>query len=178
MRDAVGALVVCVRSPESRMTATSTADADADPASRADVRAVLDLMRDVGAVKSCIDEERGGYGDVPGVFVLVGSRSSAVPTSAASVEDKGMELGVDDVDLGDGAADVPFSVGWWEDRLFDLGLYGWEVVEWDSAEQGVEKTRNQFGGKMIFSSIVLLWGFMCYPSCHRFETNLCSVGRV
>jgi hypothetical protein len=160
------------------MTATSTADADADPASRADVRAVLDLMRDVGAVKSCIDEERGGYGDVPGVFVLVGSRSSAVPTSAASVEDKGMELGVDDVDLGDGAADVPFSMGWWEDQLFDLGLYGWEVVEWDSAEQGVEKTRNKFGGKMIFSSIVLLWGFMCYRSCHRFETNLCSVGRV
>lgn len=156
MRDAVGALVVCVRSPEPKHVAASAADADTeDPASRPGVRAVLDLMRDVGAVKSCIDEERGGYGDVPGVFVLVGSRSSAVPKSSASAEDEhpGLELGVDDVDLGDGAGDAPFSVGWWEDQLFDLGLFGWEVVEWDPVEQGTEKTRNKFGGKILFLSL-------------------------
>ncbi|KAJ5368719.1 uncharacterized protein N7496_008479 [Penicillium cataractarum] len=145
VRDAVGALVVCVRSPELKQATPSTADADTDPASRADVRAVLDLMRDVGAVKSCIDEERGGNGDVVGVFVLVGSRSSAAPKSSAPDEERALELGVDDVDLGDGAADTPFSVGWWEDQLFDLDLFGWEVVEWDPAEQGVEKTRNKFG---------------------------------
>lgn len=154
MRDAVGALVVCVRSPESKQTAPSTADEDTDPPGRADVRAVLDLMRDVGAVKSCIDEERGGNGDVVGVFVLVGSRSSAAPKSSALDEDRALELGVDDGDLGDGAVDTPFSVGWWEDQLFDLGLFGWEVVEWDPVEQGGEKTRNKFGGKTTFRLLV------------------------
>lgn len=154
MRDAVGALVVCVRSPEYVQNAASTAHAETDPASRADVRAVLDLMRDVGAVKSCIDEERGGYGDVVGVFVLVGSRSSAVPQSSAADGGGGLRLGADDLDVGDGAADTPFSVGWWEDQLFDLGLCGWEVVEWDPAEQGTEKTRNKFGGKSIILSFI------------------------
>ncbi|KAF3389489.1 hypothetical protein F1880_003475 [Penicillium rolfsii] len=143
VRDAVGALLVCVRSPEPKQITPSSADTD--PASRTDVRAVLNLMRDVGAVKSCIDEERGGYGDVPGVFVLVGNRSSALPKSSASVEDRGLELGVDDTDLGDGAGDAPLSVSWWEDQLFNLDLFGWEVVEWDPVEQGVEKTRNKFG---------------------------------
>jgi hypothetical protein len=116
-------------------------------------------MRDVGAVKSCIDEERGGNGDVVGVFVLVGSRSSAAPKISAPDEDRGLDLGVDDVDL-EGAADTPFSVGWWEDQLFDLGLFGWEVVEWDPVEQGVEKTRNKFGGKMMCSSYRSLLGFL------------------
>lgn len=162
MRDAVGALVVCVRSPEPKQTTPSTADTDADtdPASRPDIRAVLDLMRDVGAVKSCIDEERGGYGDVPGVFVLVGSRISAVPTSSAPDGETGLELGVDDADLGDVDGDKPFSVGWWEDQLFDLGLFGWEVVEWDPVEQGVEKTRNKFGGKIVFLPLIIVGNFL------------------
>lgn len=175
MRDAVGALVVCVHSPEPKRTAPSTADTDIDPASRPDVRAVLDLMRDVGAVKSCIDEERGGNGDVVGVFVLMGSRNSAAPQISAPDEDRGLELGVDDVDL-EGTADTPFSVGWWEDQLFDLGLFGWEVVEWDPAEQGVEKTRNKFGGKMMCSSYrSLLGGF---SRLQVFETNSWVMDRV
>jgi hypothetical protein len=117
-------------------------------------------MRDVGAVKACIDEERGGYGDVPGVFVLVGSRSSAAPKSSAPDGETRLELGVDDVDLGDGAADTPFSVGWWEDQLFDLGLFGWEVVEWDPVEQGGEKTRNKFGGKIVFLLLITFGNFI------------------
>lgn len=136
MRDAVGALVVCVRAPE-----PSSSDKDTDPIEREDVRAIRELMRDVAAVKSCIDEERGGMGDVPGVLILVGSRKS-VPVASSKDEDA-LELGVGDDGLGEDAA--PLSVGWWEDQMFDMGLFGWEVIEWDPTEQG-EVTRNKFGG--------------------------------
>ena len=140
VRDAVGALLVCVRNP---------ADADgsskiADPASRADVRAIQELMRDIGAVKGCIDEERGGVGDVPGIFVLVGKSRAAARGQAQSQDSATLDL---DEGLGDELSEAPFSVGWWEDQLFDMGLVGWEVVEWDPQDTSAEKTRNQFGGK-------------------------------
>ncbi|KAJ5983662.1 Alpha/gamma-adaptin-binding protein p34 [Penicillium waksmanii] len=96
VREAVGALVVAVRAPAPR----NDANADVDVAQSEDVLALSALMRDIGAVKGCIDEERGGM-------------------------------------------DVP--VGWWEDRLFDMGLFGWEVVEWDPLGEEKEKTRNKFG---------------------------------
>jgi hypothetical protein len=62
--------------------------------------------------------------------------------------------------LGDVDGDKPFSVGWWEDQLFDLGLFGWEVVEWDPVEQGVEKTRNKFGGKIVFLPLIIVGNFL------------------
>lgn len=143
VRDAVGAIVICVQSP---------ADADgssnsADPASRADVRAVQDLMRDIGAVKSCIDEERGGVGDVPGIFVLVRKSRAAARVPSQSQESAALDL---EDSLGDELSETSFSVGWWEDQLFDMGLVGWEVVEWDPQDTRTEKTRNQFGGKSCF----------------------------
>lgn len=166
MRDAVGALVVCVRAPEynSNANANPVSEAETDVASRADVRAVLDLMRDVGAVKGCIDEERDGYGDVVGVFVLVGGRGIVpVPVPRGSASGEGEPgLGDDDVDVGDGDDDTPLSVGWWEDQLFDLGLFGWEVVQWDPAEQRGEMTRNQFGGKNAPTPVVSFFFFFSF----------------
>lgn len=146
VREAVGALVVCVHSPEPSSSANPASNTghELDPAERADVRAVRDLMRDVGAVKGCIDEERGGVGDVPGVLVLIGAQKSAATRAPVSGGQDGDEL-----ELGggeDGLDDEPLSVTWWEDQLFDMGLYGWEVVQWDPLEQGGEKTRNKFGG--------------------------------
>ncbi|KAF7712610.1 Uncharacterized protein PECH_003009 [Penicillium ucsense] len=154
VRDALGALVVCVKRPEITRTITPPGSDDhpvnePDLSRRQDVRAVLELMRDVGAVKGCIDDERGGDGDVVGVFVLVGARGSAGTSSTA-------RSGLDPDDGGEGVVgdeigggDVPLSVGWWEDQLFDMGLFGWEVVEWDPAEKegqtGEERRRNQFG---------------------------------
>jgi hypothetical protein len=89
-------------------------------------------MRNVGAVKERIDEERGGVGDVPGIFVLVGARKTA-----AKADESG---------LGDDLGDVlPLSVEWWEDQFYDMGLLGWEVIEWDS-KGGEAETRNQYGG--------------------------------
>ncbi|OQE23107.1 hypothetical protein PENSTE_c009G01240 [Penicillium steckii] len=135
VREAVGALVVAVKAPGPH----SIREGESDIAQSKDVLALSALMRDIGAVKGCIDEERGGM-DVPGVFLLVksgsGSANTAVAASRSSGEE-GEEIG-DDVD-------VPLSVGWWEDRLFDLGLFGWEVVEWDPLGNEEVKTRNKFG---------------------------------
>ncbi|CAI7581585.1 unnamed protein product [Penicillium discolor] len=147
VREAVGALVVCAHTP-SDATPPPGSNANADPAERPDVRALRDLMRGIGAVKERIDEERGGLGDVPGVFVLIGSRKGAVGAAAGQQgpkdPDAELGLGVDDEDLGGGET-VPFSVGWWEDQFFDMGLLGWEVVEWDPKEVLEVETRNQYG---------------------------------
>lgn len=140
--------MVCVRSPRDIPSEPQPdINGNADPAEREDVRALRDLMRGVGAVKERIDEERGGIGDVPGVFVLVGSRQKGL--KAAQAADPSDELGLrdDEDELGDGGDDdAPFSVGWWEDQLFDMGLLGWEVIEWDPREQNLEPTKNRFGG--------------------------------
>ncbi|KAJ5603420.1 hypothetical protein N7537_006376 [Penicillium hordei] len=147
VREAVGALVVCAHTP-SDVTPPPGSNANADPAERPDVRALCDLMRGIGAVKERIDEERGGLGDVPGVFVLIGSRKGAAGAAAGQQgpkdPDAELGLGVDDEDLGGGET-VPFSVGWWEDQFFDMGLLGWEVVEWDPKEVLEVETRNQYG---------------------------------
>ncbi|KAJ5959211.1 uncharacterized protein N7479_006361 [Penicillium vulpinum] len=147
VREAVGALVVCAHTP-SDATPLPGSNADSDPAERPDVRALRDLMRGIADVKERIDEERGGLGDVPGVFVLIGGRKSAAGkgTGQQGSKDPDAELGlgVDDADLG-GAETVPFSVGWWEDLFFDMGLLGWEVVEWDPKEGLEVETRNHYG---------------------------------
>jgi hypothetical protein len=147
VRDAVGALVVVVHAPELSSTLPSDQHADTGIAERDDVLAVRGLMSDVGAVKAIIDEERGGMGDVPGVLVLVGAKKSvSVAAKTTATDEDELEL-VGDEELGEDAA--PLSVGWWEDQMFDMGLFGWEVIEWDPAEQGGEATRNKFGG-MLF----------------------------
>lgn len=147
VRDAVGALLVAVRN-------ASEADPvpGPDPGSREDVRALRDLMRDIGAVKEKIDEERGGVGDVAGVFVLVGASKRKPPGNTGGtggVSDE-LELGVEDGE-GEGIEEA-FSAGWWEDQLFDAGLVGWEVIEWDPKAEGGEKTRNKFGGMFYIPS--------------------------
>lgn len=140
MREAVGALVVCAHTPSN----TGSPDSG-DLAERPDVRALRDLMRGIGAVKERIDEERGGVGDVPGVFVVVGGRKGAG-------QQKGKES--DEVGLGDDVGEaVPFSVGWWEDQFYDMGLLGWEVVEWDPKEGKDIETRNQYGGELLIGEL-------------------------
>jgi hypothetical protein len=78
------------------------------------VRALRELMRGIGAVKERIDEERGGLGDVPGVFVLIGGKKSAAGVGAGQQGSKDPDaelgLGVEDGDLGGGDM-VPFSLG-------------------------------------------------------------------
>ncbi|KAJ5317156.1 hypothetical protein PENANT_c029G05705 [Penicillium antarcticum] len=164
VRDAVGALAVCAHIPsESNTPPTSNpdtdgqADPDKDPAKHPDVVALLTLMRNVGAVKGRIDEERGGVGDVPGIFVLVGKKGGISQSGTASgnrdadADADELALGVEEDDLG-GEDATPFSVGWWEDQFYDLGLLGWEVVQWDpkgDGEEGKEgEMRNVYGERV------------------------------
>ncbi|KAJ5221503.1 uncharacterized protein N7469_010390 [Penicillium citrinum] len=139
VREAVGALVVAVKAPATH----SVREGETDIAQSEDVLALSALMRDIGAVKGCIDEERGGM-DVPGVFLLVKSGSGSGSESASATVAASRSSGEEGEELGDDV-DVPLSVGWWEDRLFDLGLFGWEVVEWDPLGNEEAKTKNKFG---------------------------------
>jgi hypothetical protein len=80
--------------------------------------------------------------------LLVGAGGKSIPVSAsASARDPGEEDAGDEL-----GGDVPLSVGWWEDRLFDMGLFGWEVVEWDPLGEEKENTRNKFGGMLLLCS--------------------------
>ncbi|KNG82461.1 hypothetical protein ANOM_010305, partial [Aspergillus nomiae NRRL 13137] len=64
--------------------------------------------------------------------------ASGVGTAAAAAGGD-----ADEVD-GLGEEEV-FSVPWWEDKLFDLGLMGFEVVNWDPREVGSSEERDRFG---------------------------------
>jgi hypothetical protein len=141
VRDAIGALVICVKNPVAPASAipkeayaavesVSTSAA----ADRADVRALKDLVRMIGDVKSQTEEERGENGEVPGVLVLMGQKPTAKNKRPKSDEDD-EEEGEDEV----------FSAAWWEDELYDMGVFGFEVVAWDPRLEENEK-RNRFGG--------------------------------
>ncbi|KAL4891055.1 alpha and gamma adaptin binding protein p34-domain-containing protein [Aspergillus ambiguus] len=110
VRDAIGALIICLR------------NFDPPSDSTADIHALADSLRAVAVVRDRIEDERGGLDDdVPVVLVLVGS------ADATAADD-----------------DRPFSVGWWEDQLCDMGLMGVEVVPWDPRVD-VGDAKNQFG---------------------------------
>lgn len=147
VRDAIGALVICIRNLEDSPTNTGAGT----PESRDDVRNLKEFLSAVGRVKGVIEEERGEVGDVPVLLVLVGSEQGHKDANArlgAGVDARNLE----EVDADADASDEPFSAGWWEDQLFEMGMMGVEVVEWDP--KGVEGgQRNVYGG----SSFLLLW---------------------
>jgi hypothetical protein len=112
------------------------------------VKSLLEFLSAVGRVKGVIEEERGEVGDVPVLLVLVGDGH------------KGGRVRAEDGDLEElDASDDPFSVGWWEDQLFEMGMVGVEVLEWDpKGEEGEQ--RNVYGGSsfFFFSLWMLLMG--------------------
>lgn len=151
VRDAIGAVVVCVQNPAPRSstrggalpeTSVKDVETEEEVLQRPDVRAVKATLAMIGEVKSRIDEERGGLGEVPGLLVLMGSKT----------EKKTTKEEVSEVDEEAGGDARPLSAAWWEDRLYDEGILGFEVVEWDprSREPEQEK-RNKFGGMSLSS---------------------------
>ncbi|KAK6832271.1 hypothetical protein RU639_004105 [Aspergillus parasiticus] len=142
VRDAIGGVVICLRNLDllapSTSTSTSTAPStEQDVEERPEWKGLKTFLEAVGSVKGVMDEERGGLGDVLGLVVLVGrGRESGVGVSTSSGDpDEDNALGVEEV----------FSVPWWEDKLFDLGLVGFEVVNWDPREVGLSEERDRFG---------------------------------
>ncbi|KAH2545710.1 hypothetical protein KXW97_001254 [Aspergillus fumigatus] len=95
-----------------------------------------EFLAAVGRVKGVIEEERAEVGDVPVLLVLVGG-----PRGHNGARVRGEEGDLEELD---GESVEPFSVGWWEDQLFEMGMVGVEVLEWDpTGEEGEE--RNVYG---------------------------------
>ncbi|KAL4979118.1 hypothetical protein BDW66DRAFT_118003 [Aspergillus desertorum] len=154
VRDAIGAVMICLQNPRPnvklRALTSSGKDSGAgisgDDEHSDEVRGLKAFVRAVGTVRALIEEERGEIGSVPGLLVLGGKEKK----ENEKLQTGGMvgdPLGSDsDLDAGpDGAHDDPFSIGWWEDQLCEMGLIGFEVVEWDWTRDQDTEERNQYG---------------------------------
>ncbi|KAL2012950.1 hypothetical protein VTN00DRAFT_475 [Thermoascus crustaceus] len=153
VRDAIGAVVVCFQNPEphssSAIPRESLQQQEASPTSREsereDVRALKGLLKMVGEVKGLIEEERGGLGEVPGVVVLVGKKREKQDNNN-NKKKNGVGSGLDGLEEAEEPVE-PFSTGWWEDELYEMGIMEFEVVAWDprTDPEGKEERRNRFG---------------------------------
>lgn len=177
VRDAIGAIVLCVRNPslsisravpkEALEIATSAGSSSStlqtvieqdgvDAVDRRDVRFIKELVSIVSELKAKIEEERnggeddGGEGDVvggaevPGILVLVNEHSSS-----SSIPKKGVS--VSDTEEDSLEAEEPFSLPWWEELLYEQGIFGMEVIQWSQSassattDMDVPETRNVYG---------------------------------
>ncbi|EEA23070.1 hypothetical protein EYB26_006880 [Talaromyces marneffei] len=172
VRDAIGAIVLCVRNPAlaisravpkealslattvgSSTLQTAIEEDSKDAAEREDVRSIKELMGIVSELKSKIEEERNGgdedEGDlvggaeVPGILVLIDEHRSL---SSISKKKHGSGIDDDDENL---QAEEPFSSSWWEEVLYEQGIFGMEVIQWtpssSTTNTDVPETRNIYG---------------------------------
>ncbi|KAL2861370.1 alpha and gamma adaptin binding protein p34-domain-containing protein [Aspergillus pseudodeflectus] len=148
VRDAIGAVMICIRNPTPPPVAPSL-DGQAPALAaetvddRDDVRALKSFINAIGTVRALIEEERGEIGAVPGLLVLDVKRDQQKKKKTEALKEDDLDLGVG-AELEDGMDD-PFSVGWWEDQLVEMGLVGLEVIEWDSSRPEKEEERNKYG---------------------------------
>ncbi|KAL2835130.1 alpha and gamma adaptin binding protein p34-domain-containing protein [Aspergillus cavernicola] len=157
VRDAIGAVMICIRNPSPTLSIPvfegqenqNQNETVVKDENRADVRALKTFIHAIGDVRALIEEERGEIGGVPGLLVLGGKRDTGKEEKKDKKAKK--EGGSEDLDLdleiGDGF-DEPFSIPWWEDQLCEMGLIGFEVVEWDGTVSEMEEgegKRNQYG---------------------------------
>lgn len=168
VRDAIGAIVLCVRNPalsisravprealglvpagSSNTLQTAIEEDNKDAAERADVRQIKDLVGIVSELKTKIEEERNGGDDeedgdmagqaeVPGLLVLIDeSHSSSSTLKKKDDEDEGLE------------AEEPFTSPWWEEILYEQGIFGMEVIQWtpspSTTNTDAAETRNIYG---------------------------------
>jgi hypothetical protein len=174
VRDAIGAILIVVRNPRALISPAVPREAyDAvdgevakvisenskDPSHRADVGVIKDLARIVGELRARIEEERNGVeeddegqgdgigigigqAEVPGLVVLMDEHGSLSPRKKEEEEDV-------DVD-----ALEPFTPPWWEEELYDMGIFGFEVISWapsttststSTADEKEAETRNIYG---------------------------------
>ncbi|GAM40708.1 hypothetical protein TCE0_039r13263 [Talaromyces pinophilus] len=173
VRDAIGAIILCVRNPalsisravpkEALEIVTATAgfstiqtaieEDGKDAAERTDVHTIKELVGIVSELKTKIEEERnggedeegdvvGGGAEVPGILVLVDEHSSS-PSSSFEKQGSGIEDDSFEVEK-------PFSSPWWEELLYEQGIFGMEVIQWtpsasSTTETNVPETRNIYG---------------------------------
>ncbi|PLB54933.1 hypothetical protein P170DRAFT_505574 [Aspergillus steynii IBT 23096] len=143
VRDAVGAVVMCILNPDPSKRASSASGPETETE---ETQSLKDFLRAIGDVRALIEEERGGMGDVPGLVVLVGPQGKAATQTQSQSQNTDTDTGLGmDMDVGEDA-DEPFSIPWWEDQLYEMGMIGMEVVSWDpKGGKEMEEVRNQFG---------------------------------
>ncbi|OKL55892.1 hypothetical protein UA08_08948 [Talaromyces atroroseus] len=198
VRDAIGAILICVRNPKSLISGAVPREAydehhlsefssssdraeevsriisenNKDPVDRGDVEVIKDLVSIVGELKTTIEEERNGLegreeeeeeeeeeeigqlqgtAEVPGLLVVMdehssSSSSSSSPPRKRTVEDDDDDDGVDALE--------PFTPPWWEERLYDMGIYGFEVISW-TPPSGADKagTETQTESRNIYGEL-------------------------
>ncbi|KAL4970771.1 adaptin-binding domain-containing protein [Aspergillus stella-maris] len=150
VRDAIGAVMISIRNPQPSSVPDVPGSQPVDDEDTEEVRTLKSFVKAVGTVRGLIEEERGEIGSVPGLLVLGGDgkkkeeKKEKKKTGGSGEDD--LDLGLDDTDLGGDGLDAPFSIGWWEDQLCEIGLIGFEVLEWDgSSEPSGKEERNQYG---------------------------------
>ncbi|KAL4803687.1 hypothetical protein BDV18DRAFT_37887 [Aspergillus unguis] len=143
VRDAIGAVMICIQNPRPSPTGSETGGDEEDTD---EVRALKSFVRAVGTVRALIEEEREEIGAVPGILVLSGKKEKKKQKAKPKTDD--LDADLDDAGL-DGSLDQPFSIGWWEDQLCEMGLIGVEVVEWDGTQTEETEERNQYGGTLF-----------------------------
>ncbi|KAL4792093.1 hypothetical protein BDV19DRAFT_369088 [Aspergillus venezuelensis] len=164
VRDAIGAVMISIRNPQPSSAPNVPGSQPVDDEDTDEVRTLKSFVKAVGTVRGLVEEERGEIGSVPGLLVLCGDgkkkeEKKEKKKAGGSGEDD-LDLGLDDTDIDGDGLDAPFSIGWWEDQLCEMGLIEFEVVEWDgSAESSGKDERNQYGG--MFRSATLPYIALC-----------------
>ncbi|KAL5001992.1 alpha and gamma adaptin binding protein p34-domain-containing protein [Aspergillus recurvatus] len=155
VRDAIGAVMICLENPRPNVklptlasSGTGTGIPGDEDEDLDEVRGLKAFVRAVGTIRTLIEDERGEIGSVPGLLVLGGKKekkNEKEKLKTGRVVGDALELD-SDLNAGlDGALDEPFSIGWWEDQLCEMGLIGFEVVEWDCTWDQDGEERNQYG---------------------------------
>ncbi|KAK2871934.1 hypothetical protein FQN49_002693 [Arthroderma sp. PD_2] len=143
VRDAIGAIIVCVqrpKPPDPALCEDKVVDGSEHKYSavfQGAVDKVKEIARAVGEVKALTEEERGEIGDVPGLILLIGGEGERKP-STASEDDDGYSCAAE------------YGAMWWDEELSGSGIgSGIEVVCWDPKEsKESSSSRNEFGELM------------------------------
>ncbi|KAI1954056.1 hypothetical protein LOZ57_000401 [Ophidiomyces ophidiicola] len=146
VRSAIGAVIILLQKPATVSPAIPSSEASEErDRVRGEVAALKDIVKAVADVRRKIGEERGegSFGEVPGMVVLVGSDEEKLSKKSSETIENDEIIGPEMVEYG---------VRWWDEELADMGIYEFEVLNWDPAiassrkedEEEVKK-RNEFG---------------------------------
>lgn len=157
VRDAIGAILLCVRNPKSLISRAVPKEALSDhkaddgsgkedmkePTERGDVQTIKDFVQIACELKAKIEAERNGDEDnegeddlagqmqgtaeVPGLLVLLDEHRSSSSSPQKKKEYTTIDGSDDDDELG---VSEPFTSPWWEDVLYDMGIFGFEIIPW------------------------------------------------
>ncbi|KAI5304770.1 hypothetical protein KEM56_005958 [Ascosphaera pollenicola] len=159
VRDAVGAIVICVSRPKDGICSPSVPaeliPEDAQDRQRILEKAYKDAVKAIVEVKTRIEEERElTGGEVPGVLIVLERDEQTTKATVNKAGTASSGIANDDDDDHIAARSAVFSADWWDEELSQMGIFELEVAGWDgnvssATSKDKEKgNRNQFGELM------------------------------